>query len=444
MSKIERLRLAAVMIAVGLLAPVSASASPPQCRMGAEGKEVRHLLGGHWERRAELYERDVTTSLSDISADTPTDRNMGLALPDVDRIVTGEMATLDYLDASTRRFRSYGASQKRRIPFVLTLPETDDEEVPVVVFGHGVKTSRELVYLVANTLAENGYAVFAIDFPYHGARAICTRHSDCAGDAWCTDRGACRSAGDDEGRLRTVEAPEWMWPGGPSYPLTSGRAFLELDDFRATRAHFAQALVDLMQSVRVIQGADWHEATNGYRLDGEDITYVGVSLGGIIGADLAAVEPEIDTYVLNAAGGEFLHLIQNSVTLTPKFERMLLVRGYHRNTAEYADFRRRAQSKLSHVDPVDVTPHATRGDYAFFDAKTDTWKCAPDRNILLQMGDGDEVVPNRTTRRLASAADLSISVYQPFWLKHHYFLRPTSPTGTRARRQAVEFLDSHR
>ncbi|MFB6375933.1 MAG: alpha/beta hydrolase family protein [Bradymonadaceae bacterium] len=96
---------------------------------------------------------------------------MDAALPAVDRIVTGDMTTLDYLDPATRRFRGDGEARPRRIPFVLTVPETDRAEVPVVIFGHGAKTSRELVYFVANRLAEAGYAAFAVDFPYHGARA---------------------------------------------------------------------------------------------------------------------------------------------------------------------------------------------------------------------------------------------------------------------------------
>ena len=66
---------------------------------------------------------------------------------------------------------------------------------------------------------------------------------------------------------------------------------------------------------------------------------------------------------------------------------------------------------------------------------------APKREVLIQMSRGDQVVPNRTTRLLASAMDRPISVYQPLWLEHHTALLPLSLAGRRARSEVVEFLD---
>lgn len=444
MKRIVRRLVPAVFVATLVALPTLAAASPGDGPDREDLEKARQLLGGHWERRADLSTREVPTSVTDVSSNTPAERRMEPAMPSVDRIVTGKMTTLDYLSPTTRRFRPGGQARERRIPFVLTLPETDREEVPVVIFGHGSKTSRELVYTVADPLAEAGYATFAIDFPYHGARAICTSHADCAGRAWCSPHGQCRRPGGRDGRVRTVEAPEWLWPGGPSYPLTSGDPFLDLRDLRATRAHFSQALVDLMQSVRVLRGADWRRATGGVDLDGDAISYVGISLGAIIGADLAAVEPAIRTYVLNAAGGDFFGLIQDSETVKPRFERLMTLRQYERGTRRFADFRRRARALLRPVDPVDAAAHATREPYMYFDARSDTWKRAPDRRILIQMSEGDDVVPNRNTRMLASAMGLNISVYEPIWLRHHAFLRPLSEAGRRARADALLFLKGHR
>ena len=440
----RRLLPAVLLLASLLVIPIASFGAERDCpgQIDADKRaEARGLLGDHWERRAALYERDVPTTVTNVSSMSPEERGMGLALRSVDRVVTGELTTLDHLNPWTRRLLPNDQARQRRIPFVLTLPETDQEEVPVVMFGHGAKTSRELVYLVANGLAEAGFAVIAIDFPYHGARAICTRHSQCAGPAWCTERGTCRRTDGTRGRIRTVEAPDWLWDHGPEYPITSGGRFFEMDDFRATRAHFDQALVDLMQTRRVIRGADWPAVADGIDLAGDEVSYFGISLGAILGANLAAIEPDIQRYALNAPGGDFLELIQNSQKLTPRFERMLQLRQYERQTPEFADLRRRAEAELSSVDPVDVGPYATGEPYAFFDARTGGWRCAPRREILIQMARDDRVVPNRSTHLLASAMDVSISVYQPLWLEHHVALLPLSLAGRRARSEIVTFLE---
>jgi pimeloyl-ACP methyl ester carboxylesterase len=441
---LRRLGPAGLLLAALLLLPVPSTAAEADCagQIDADEKaEARRLLGNHWERRAALYKRDIPTSVTNVTSMSPDERGMGLALRSVDRVVTGELTTLDHLNPWTRRLLPDGQARQRRIPFVLTLPETDQKEVPVVMFGHGAKTSRELVYLVANRLAEAGFAVIAIDFPYHGTRSICTRHSQCAGPAWCTERGTCRRTDGTRGRVRTIEAPDWLWAHGPEYPITSGHRFFEMDDFTATRAHFDQALVDLMQTRRVIRGADWPAVADGVDLAGDEVSYFGISLGAILGANLAAIEPDIQRYALNAPGGEFVELIEGSKKLNPRFERMLRHRQYERQTREFADLRRRAEAELSSVDPVDVGPHATGEPFAFFDARRDRWRCAPRREILIQMARDDRVVPNRSTRLLASAMELPIAVYEPLWLEHHTALMPLSLAGRRARSEVVDFLE---
>src|SRR5690554_7909474 len=133
-------------------------------------------------RRAELYARDVRTDLMNVEVASPLERVVWLTMPFVKTVVTGEMFTLDSLDPQTRIAFADGHAEERATSFVLTIPVglDKDEPIPVVLFGHGLMTSRELTYLIANKLAGAGYAVFSLDLPYHGNRAVCLEDGECA------------------------------------------------------------------------------------------------------------------------------------------------------------------------------------------------------------------------------------------------------------------------
>ena len=54
--------------------------------------------------------------------------------------------------------------------------------------------------------------------------------------------------------------------------------------------------------MRVLRNVDFAPLSGGYVLDGNDVMYLGISLGGILGASLAAVEEHINTWALNVPG----------------------------------------------------------------------------------------------------------------------------------------------
>src|SRR5690606_88878 len=74
--------------------------------------------------------------------------------------------------------------RRERVWFTLALPSRVDlasEPVPVVIFQHGLGGERGNVFAVADTLCAAGFAVAAIDLPYHGMRttggAVDVRHT---------------------------------------------------------------------------------------------------------------------------------------------------------------------------------------------------------------------------------------------------------------------------
>ena len=395
-------------------------------------------LKGMLDLRASLYERDTPVGVRNIVNKTPIQRGLPLIMNDVETIITGELTTLDYLDPATRAFRPDGTPEDRSISFVLTIPEgaTPGEPIPTVLFGHGLFTSRELVYLIADKLAESGYAVFTLDLPYHGERSVCFKDLDCR-DSTCNDLGQCVDANGAIAEFEQISSPI---PNGPQYPATSGSAFVEVDNIVGSRDHFAQAIVDLCQGLRVIRGADWSAATGGYTLDGGDVVYLGMSLGGILGSMMAAVEPTINDFALNVPGGNFFELLTTSDSFETAFQHVLDERGIQAGDDAYFEFETALRWLLDPVDPLNIAHHATIAPFEYVDPMDGQTKMSPVKRVIIQMAKGDIVVPNTSTSSLSERMQVPITEYEPLVSNHAFLFDPTSLNGARARTQIIEFF----
>ena len=58
------------------------------------------------------------------------------------------------------------------VPFVLYAPTNPDKTEGIVIYQHGITTSKETAEYIAPKLVEKGLAVIAIDHPLHGKRGI--------------------------------------------------------------------------------------------------------------------------------------------------------------------------------------------------------------------------------------------------------------------------------
>lgn len=436
--RLERLRKRNV----SLTKELAKAGTPRSSLAAAVPFRTMNVLDEHLARRKRLFEEGISTKVEQTEAKSPLRRGLLVAMPDVETIVTGKMTTLDFLDPKTRRFRKRDVAKPRRIDFVLTVPEGygKGEKIPVVLFGHGLMTSRELVYLIANRLAEAGFAAFSIDLPYHGNRSICLSDSSCRGNVTCTPEGRCVEPDGSEGELRRAKAPEWLWQDSPDYPVTTGMPFIEMDDLIGARDHFAQAMVDLMQGLRVIRGADWRKATGGFAIDGDDVVYFGMSLGGILGGSLSGVEPNIDDFALNVPGGDFVELISNSEIFKGIFRAGLQDRGIERGSDAYVEFMQRVHWLMDPVDPMNLGRYARERSMTYRHPETGEMKRAPKARVLIQMADGDSIMPNQSTRILADRVGASISTYEPAVSDHGFVFDPTSIEGSEARDEIAEFF----
>lgn len=175
---------------------------------------------------------------------------------------------------------------------------------PVVVFQHGLGQAKESGLFIAGTFARAGWATVVMDMPFHGARASDIANNDTG--VPCTDI--------DPAAVTCNPANGMCMGGCDGRQDSSGTGFLSPNIF-GVRDNFRQATVDQLALLRTLrQDAGMAMSLIG-DLDGTRVGYVGQSLGGIAGGNLAAyVSPaELDAAVLNVAGGNIIDVLQNTV-----------------------------------------------------------------------------------------------------------------------------------
>lgn len=381
--------------------------------VGTAKPRIERMISG-------LDAQAIPTEVRDPFIATPWERGLPFFLSEVETIVTGTFPSLSFLEQDDPGISLEGVEIE--IPFILTIPQSANPATPtpVVLFGHGLNTTRELVYLAANFLSEAGFAVFAFDFPYHGLRTPCLTTDDCPSEAQCQEDGVCRTSNGSELPVRTIASPI---SGGPAVPVSTGEAFIDLDHPEVTRNALLQALVDLRQSVRLIQGADWQQSV-GYDLNSNDISYVGMSLGGILGAAFSSLESPISTFALNVPGSGVVDILLESDTLSPRVQ-------------EFWDETDRPPGSFGYFNYL----HSARWLFDIVEPRALLASRPADRRYIIQMAEDDAVVPNSATHRLSDVLDVPITMYTPLVSGHAFLFDPLSFEADDAREEILDFLD---
>ena len=234
------------------------------------------------------------------------------------------------------------------VPFILIYPTTDfPQPFPVVVMQHGIISKKEDLTRLAPRFTKLGIAVMTADFVYHGER--------------------------DEG-------------------VYAATAFINITQPLAAQASFKQAAIDQLHQTYVLQNWTLDAFPQGGDgtpdLDGSKVAYLGHSLGAIVGAISAGINPVPVAWDLNVGGGGLQSFIMEFLaqygldSLYPTF---------------YLDqFATLAQTILDQGDGI---------SYAPFYAEPLEGNGSP-RNLLLQESIPDETVPNLVTENLARTASL--------------------------------------
>jgi hypothetical protein len=162
----------------------------------------------------------------------------------------------------------------------LSLPKAGlgyDPPYPVVIYGHGANDSRNTSTSAGDFLAEYGFATVGIDFTWHGAR----------------DRELSELNNDIAVILQSIKFFNVLAP-------------LKMRD------NFRQGVADIIYLKHVVRSlaeldlAPYATGGDGIPdLDTSSIYYMGMSLGSIHGGIVAAVEPDIDTYIFNVGAADY-------------------------------------------------------------------------------------------------------------------------------------------
>jgi len=273
------------------------------------------------------------------------------------------------------------------IPYILIIPQrTDYAATPLVIFQHGINGDRSAALTVANSYAAHGYATLGIDELWHGSRLpgnVDEKFNlsgmpghDGIGDP--TASGAVQYFFDFSG-----DSTKGVLPVDPHY----------------IRDNFRQAVIDLMQEVRLARGGDLSAvatalpALTNLGFDGSKVVYTGESFGSIMGASVLAVDPMLDAAVLDVGGaGVIADLASNA----PQFATLLqpFIAGafdtiFDTNHPDSEPTRAQMSINLVQqvIDPSDGLALAAGADLK--------------KSVLFLFAYLDETVPNQSNQALA-------------------------------------------
>jgi dienelactone hydrolase len=327
----------------------------------------------------------------------------GVAHDNIGYVVDGTFEAPNFLSATPHAHDTWQHSADGHVMvrststvwFTLVLPRGDLTNVPTVIYQHGLGNDRSQIFAIADTLAQAGYAVAAIDIPYHGMRAapmaVDTAHT--FGSTMGPDL-----YGDITGTQIYVDYLGVFEPG----PYAAFHPFYPRDAFR-------QSVSDLFALTDTLERADWSVVTTAaggpatLDLDTTSFSFVGISLGGILGTIFTTMEPKVGAAVLNVTGGQLTRLVDYSASfrstffpiLFPQFSLDLTELDATNETISTLPMIALYQTLMDRGDSMSFTPRL---------ARTDT-------DVLFQMAVDDETVPNLATESLAHASGATIVAF---------------------------------
>jgi len=97
-----------------------------------------------------------------------------------------------------------------------------------------------------------------------------------------------------------------------------------------------------------------YDGAAGADFDGSRISFVGQSLGSIIGVSFTAFEPSINTAVFSVPGGGIARLLDGSATFGPRIRAGLAAAGVTAGTPDFDRFMGAAQQAIDGADPLNT------------------------------------------------------------------------------------------
>lgn len=239
---------------------------------------------------------------------------------------------------------------------------------PITIFQHGITRNRTDMLAASDALADAGRAVIAIDIPMHGlVDTNLPIHAD-----------NTAFPGDAERTLSLdFVANATLAPGPDGAVDASGTHFYNLQNLGNSRDNLRQGIADLMVlSASLASAIDPTGAAVG--IDASNVTFVGHSLGAMIGTTFLSYDTSIAAATLAMPGGGIAQLLANSGSFGAAINGGLTAAGAAPGTAAYDQFLVAAQTVIDSADPINSAQAlATTG-----------------KNIHLIEVIGDQTIPN--------------------------------------------------
>jgi pimeloyl-ACP methyl ester carboxylesterase len=300
------------------------------------------------------------------------------------------------------------ATQNLLIPVLATLPNANSTAVkggavapwPVLIFQHGITRSREDMLAVADSFADAGFAVIAIDLPLHGVTN--TKDPLYASAANPLYAGLGLPTGQ-----MSIERTFDLELNTPGTIDESGSHFINLTSLLTSRDNVREGAADLITFERSVSAGAIVNAGNVAPFAASARHYLGHSLGAIVGGTFLGVVPasEVSTGTLANPGGILSQLLIDSPTFAPQINAGLAAQGLTPGTTLYAQFFRDAQTVIDAGDPVNFIGLATalRPTHLLQVVGTTPppGSCNPAAPVN---GCPDQVVPNSATQALITAS----------------------------------------
>ncbi|MEZ5974302.1 MAG: hypothetical protein R3E96_05525 [Planctomycetota bacterium] len=300
---------------------------------------------------ADLYTGELTIPYYLTAANNPSDT---APVSDAAPLIERMQARFPFFTGDTvKHVTSYNVlpatTGQETIPVLVAVPNgTSGQSKPVggwptVIFQHGITRSRLDMIAMADSFANAGIMVVAIDLPLHGY--------DNTSDP-VLFAGYDKNAGGARERTFGLDLLDAQGAGIPDGVVdSSGAPVINLATLLVARDNMVQATSDLLHLSAKLPGLDYDGG--GADVDATRMHFVGHSLGGMIGmAFLRQSAPNIQSATFAMSGGGIAKLLDGSQSFGPVLQAGLGAAGVNPGTADYEAFLWGAQTAVDRMDPL--------------------------------------------------------------------------------------------
>ena len=270
------------------------------------------------------------------------------------------------------------ATSTQTIPLLVSMPKLGAGPFPVVIYQHGITTNRTTMLAVADSLAQAGFAVVAIDMPMHGVT-----------DATSPFKTANERTFDLDlvSQDPTTGATTAAVPDGNTD--SSGTHFINLRNLLNSRDNVRQSVSDLFALSYALTTMN----AGGKSFDTSKVYFLGHSLGGMVGLTFLAIEPptSVRDAVIAMSGGGIAKLLDGSANIGPSIAAGLAASGVIKGTPSYESFLAVAQAAVDSGDPINYAVAAATGRGILFFEVVGGGGVPSDRTIPNRVPDGNDI-----------------------------------------------------